>query len=73
MPEALPGQAAAARARIQTEAREAQFRSAWPAADDASRCGAYSDALNLLTPFEDLFTPSQKSKLAIARKMSGTQ
>lgn len=70
-PEAWPGQAAAVRERITAEARDAQFARAWPAADEAFRCGAYTDAVNLLTPFEELLTPSQKSKLAIARKRSG--
>ncbi len=70
-PEAWPGQAAALRERIAVEARDAQFARAWPAADEAFRSADYAVVVHLLTPFEDLLTTSQKSKLAIARKRSG--
>lgn len=70
-PEAWPGQAAAVRERIDAEIRRDQFARAWPAADGAFRSGAYVEVVSLLSPFEDMLSTSQKSKLAIARKRSG--
>lgn len=58
----------AARTRFQQEVRRQAHAKATAAADEAFRKGDYAAYVSTLAPFEDLLTPVQQKKMALATR-----
>jgi hypothetical protein len=54
-------------ATMERERQSKQYQQATQAADDSFRQKNYSEYVHLLSPFEDMLTPTQKTKLSIAK------
>lgn len=63
----LEPEVVAMRERLSQELRLDRYRQATQTADEAFRRKDYGEYIQLLSPFEDLLTPTQRTKLSLAK------